>query len=130
MVFVMKYLQGGSDFHAVNLSVHELQIISNLISEVLHSIAERQFQTRMGYSLEEVVHCLKHINQESSDPLSRQDDIIVTISKDKFYIIWQSFNEVCYALKINNYEQKIGISKADLVEMFDEWITFESRFST
>ena len=53
----------------------------------------------------------------------------IEISKTELYALRQVFNEACHAIKIDNFEETIGISKLKAQHFFDYFNDLEKRIS-
>jgi hypothetical protein len=123
----MQYRNSENSKYIVSVSKDELSIFCSVISTVCRCISERGFQSRMGYYFDEVNHLLKYLQGKITDFPIKLEGVEIKISKADFYIIWQSFNEVCNGLKIDSYDDSIGVSRADLLDIFRQWKTFEDK---
>jgi hypothetical protein len=123
----MQYRNSENSKYIVSVSKDELSIFCRSISTVCRCISERGFQSRMGYYFDEVNHLLKYLQREITNSPTEVEDVEIRISKDDFYIIWQSFNEVCNGLKIDSYDDLIGVGRADLLDIFGQWRTFKDK---
>jgi hypothetical protein len=116
----MKYQKNESGKYIFTTSSGELSIICKVISTACDHVPERAFHSRMGYYFDEVQNLLEYIQEKVEKSLPE-----IKVSENDFYIIWQSFNEVCHGLRIEDYKNSTGTSKEVLLQMFEQWRSFE-----
>jgi hypothetical protein len=121
----MKYCEKYENMHLIELSLSELDSMCKILQRV-STIHECELYARIGFDLEDVLFCFNKLSQDRiSNP--EVNEIVIKISKKEFYIIRQSFNEVCNGLVISSYEESFGASRLDLVTMFGKWKTFKEN---
>jgi len=126
----MLYTSQDGNLRLISLNRYELRIMVNVISEVCQSIPKGEFETRVGSFLEEVAFFLEYIRQKANNDFLEEDSVInIEISRSNFYTIWQSFNEVCHGLYIDDYVETVGFNKLELERKFVEWMSLEKYFS-
>ena len=113
----------------VRFSIHETQLISNIITQVLHIIPVHSFQTRLGAYREEVSCFLDSLKIEKGKILLDSEYLEVEISEDNLLVLNNSFNEICYGIKLENFDEVIGTDKENLKYIFEELRTLHQYFS-
>jgi hypothetical protein len=123
----MRYCERNEDIHSIEMNLSELNSICKILQR-MSIIKKEELYARIGFYSEDVISCLNRLAQNTVSNLDA-DIIKIKISVDEFYIIRQSFNDVCYSLRIVSYEKEFGASYLNLVAMFDEWKTFGNNLA-
>jgi hypothetical protein len=97
----------GNEFK-IRLSGHELMILKNVLSQACESISAAEFQTRLGRPRKEAKNLLLLLSQYLNN--QREE---IKISRSEVEILRGSFVEICYGIKIENFEDKIGTLRDD-----------------
>lgn len=108
----MKIIQLTKDIATVYVSIQELNILKKALAAIQEVLPVRSFQVRVDYShqrvkeFEELIS--KLIAQESLN--HSNDRVKIWFSSDETKMFNNAFNEICYGVKVANFEVQIGSS--------------------
>ena len=105
----MKIIAKTANSIELEVLYHELQIFLNVIKEMCKSLGDFGFHARIGSYPEEVKLFVNYLFNKVNS-IDQENNTNIELSLDNLGILNNAFNEVCNGIRIENFEQKIGIS--------------------
>jgi hypothetical protein len=98
----------------IQLSIQELKVLTNAFSEVKNVLCESEFETRVGVSTRQTQDFLESITRKIDPP--NKSLINISCSVDEITLLNNLLNEVCYGIKIHDFENKVAMSEKEVKE--------------
>jgi hypothetical protein len=94
----------------LQVSRHELHFLLNAIKEMCKSLGDFGFHARIGSYPEEVKLLVNYLFNQVNH-IEQEQNTNIQLSLEQLEILNNTLNEVCNGIKIENFEDKIGVSR-------------------
>ncbi len=108
----MNIVAKRSAFVEIELSFNELHFLLNAIKEMCKSLGDFGFHARIGAYPEEVKLFVKYLFDRANN-IEQEPNTNIQLSLEQLEILNNTLNEVCNGIKIENFEETIGISREE-----------------
>lgn len=124
----MELIDNNSNLIEIRISFEELNIFYRSLNEVCRGIDLFEFETRMGDTKEDVLRLMERIleviNETSKNNMGSTEDesrsVEIRLSINELLMIHQSLNEICHGFYLSNFQEKIGVTRKEAVDLMDE----------
>lgn len=101
----------------IQLSFQELTVFGNILDEVYNALHELEFETRVGVTFRQARSFLSSFTQESEQ--ASEQLIAVSLSLSEISLLNNLLNEVCYGIKLQSFETKVGMTEEDVKQFLN-----------
>lgn len=108
----------------IELSLNELHILINAIKEMCKSLGDFGFHARIGSYPEEVKLLVNYLFDKVNN-IKQEQKTRIELSLEQLEILESTLNEVCNGIKIEDFEDKIGISVEESrkeLKLINSWL--------
>ena len=113
----MKILKIERDSVELRITLDELMILNNAFQEVVSEL-EEEFKIRTEFKIPEMELIFNSIKQAIE---TEEKEAILQFSSRDIIGIYQVLNELCNGIKVDNFEQKIGVDEQDARKTFERF---------
>lgn len=101
----------------IQLSFQELTVFGNILNEVYKALHELEFETRVGVTFRQARSFLSSFTQESEQ--TGEQLIAISLSLSEISLLNNLLNEVCYGIKLQNFETKVGMTEEEVKQFLN-----------
>ncbi|MCC5618313.1 hypothetical protein LC605_25160 [Nostoc sp. CHAB 5836] len=101
----------------IELSIQELEIFSNALTEDQNALTEFEFETRLGVSYRQASGFLESLIKEIGQ--SAQSFMNISCSLYEITLLNNLLNEVCFGITLHDFETKVGMPKEQVKQVLD-----------